>query len=95
MKWNILRTRSGASHASHDVVVLADGQVVLAPRANLAAAKAVYAAKKRAERQVAESRYARPRLVDLRPDSGMVPLRMASVTDVEWERQPFAEMRAG
>lgn len=48
--------RREARHAHEDCVILADGSVVVVPRANLAAAKALLAAQKAAERRVAPAR---------------------------------------
>ncbi len=40
--------------ATHDEVMLADGQILRVARANLAAAKALYAAQRAAERRMAQ-----------------------------------------
>lgn len=50
------RTQRNDTHATFDQVALADGQVVVVPRANLAAAKALLAAEKAAERRLAAER---------------------------------------
>lgn len=50
------RTRHEDMRARSDYVALADGSVIEVPRANLAAAKALLAAQKAAERRVAASR---------------------------------------
>lgn len=43
-------------YATHDRVMLSDGQVIEVPRANLTAAKALLAAEKAAQRRVAVER---------------------------------------
>ena len=50
----VFRTRHEDRTAPYDEEMLADGQVILVPRANLAAAKALYAAQRAAERRVAQ-----------------------------------------
>ncbi len=52
----IPRTLRNDVHAEVDHVVLADGQVVIVPRTNLAAAKELLALQKVAERRVARIR---------------------------------------
>jgi len=53
------RASSASDSLAHeDYVTLADGQVLIVPRANLAAAKGLLAAQRAAERRVAEQRAA-------------------------------------
>jgi len=49
----IVRTCQEDRIAAHDDLILADGQVIRVPRANLAAAKGAYAAQRAAERRMA------------------------------------------
>ncbi len=50
----LFTTQREDRNARFDEVTLADGQVMVVPRANLAAAKALYAAQRAAERRMAQ-----------------------------------------